>query len=376
MVAGPMSRMPAAGTVVGMTRVEILRRLASGLAVVTVALTPAATTLMAAPAAVRPVQPGGAQAWRADPRHLPDPVGSDPAAVRQFFDGLGADEQRQLAAAHPGVVGNLDGAPPSLRYEANRRSMAEAGEPYRSWDGQFLLFDPRGQGTVAQVFGDLAAARRIAVLVPGAGNRAGNFWRGVAGKPLRSPALQGFGIAEEAHRYGRAAAGFAVVVWLGYDAPDGIDASAVREDLARAGADALGRFVAGLVGVRPQATLALLGYSYGSTVIGLATHQLPAAVTDIAAFGSPGMGVDDAAELGTTARIWAGLSDHDVMRFVPGVLLHGLGHGRQPADPSFGANRFATDDVANHDHYLALGTDSQASLTRIALFGTDRKEDA
>ncbi|GAA2623443.1 alpha/beta hydrolase [Dactylosporangium fulvum] len=363
-----------------MTRDDVPRRpvsrLVSGLAAVAVALTPGAATLMAAPGEVPTVPPVGVEAWRADPRHLPDPVTMDPAAVRRFFDTLGADEQRALAAAHPGVVGNLDGAPLWLRYEANRRLMARAGEPYRSQEGRFLLFDLRGQGTVAQVYGDLASARRIAVLVPGAGNRAGNFWRGVAGKALRSPALQGLGIAEEARRYGPAADGFAVVVWLGYDAPDGIDASAARADLARAGAAALERFVAGLVAVRPQATLALLGYSYGSTVIGLAAHRLPGAVTDIAAFGSPGMGVDDAAGLRTTARVWAGLSAHDVMRFVPGVRLHGLGHGRQPADPAFGATRFATGDVVDHDHYLALGTDSQASLTRIALFGTDRQEEA
>ncbi|MEV6924566.1 alpha/beta hydrolase [Dactylosporangium sp. NPDC051485] len=351
------------------------RRLLSALAAVAVALAPAAGTVLAAPGAARVVPPPGIEAWQADARHLPDPMTADPGEIARFLDGLGPDGRRDLAAAYPGVVGNLDGAPVALRYDANRRTMAAAGEPYAGRDGDFLLFDPRGQGRVAQVFGDLATARRIAVLVPGAGNRAGNFWRGVGGRALRSPALQGLGIEEEARRYGTAADGFAVVVWLGYDAPDSIDLPAAREDLARAGAEALVRLVAGLAAVRPDATMALLGYSYGSTVIGLAAHRLPAAVTDIAAFGSPGMGVATAAQLGTTARVWAALSPHDVMRFVPGVQMSGLGHGRQPADPAFGARRFAADGVADHDHYLALGTDAQSSLTRIALFGDDRPED-
>jgi pimeloyl-ACP methyl ester carboxylesterase len=272
------------------------------------------------------------------------------------------------------VAGNLDGAPPALRYLANQRAMDAAGTPYRGRSGQYLLFDPRGQGRVAQVFGDLSTADRIAVLVPGAGNRAGNFWRGVGGRSFRSPSVQGVGLYQAARRYGPDADRFAMVVWLGYDAPDGVDPSAAREDLAQAGAAELARFVAGLTAIRPQATIALLGHSYGSTVIGLAARRLPRQVTDIAAFGSPGMGVADVSRLGTTARVWAGLSRRDVMRLLPDLQILGRGHGTQPAGPGFGATVFGTDDVADHDHYLAPGTDSQANLTHIALYGTDRQE--
>jgi Alpha/beta hydrolase len=347
------------GTVLAMR--GLCYRLGRCLAAIAVAVTPASATLLAAPGAAPANPPIGIEAWRADPRRLPDPVTADPAAVQRFFAVLGPTEQRELAATYPGVVGNLDGAPIDLRYAANRLTSKRAE--------QMLLFDPRGDGEVAQVFGDLANARRVAILVPGAGNRAGNFWSGVGGKAFRSPARQGADLYRTAQGYG--ADHFAVVVWLGYDAPDGINVAAAREDLARAGAAALERFVAGLAAVRPQATFALLGHSYGSTVIGLAARHLPAAVTDLAAFGSPGMGVDTAAELGTTARVWAGLAKGDAMRFVPGVRLFGLGHGRQPADPAFGATLFPVRDVADHDHYLAAGTDSQASLARIALFGSE-----
>ncbi|WP_345632891.1 alpha/beta hydrolase [Rugosimonospora acidiphila] len=344
------------------------RNLATALVALAVAVTPSAGALLAAPGKVALPAPAGAAAWRADARHLPDPMSADPVAVQRFLASAGPAEQRGLVAEYPGVMGDLDGVPFALRYAANRRAMSDAGAPYRGQDGQFLLFDPRGNGRLAQVFGDLATADRIAVLVPGAGNRAANFWRGVGGKRFRSPAVQA------ADLY-RAAAGYpggdrlAVIAWLGYDTPRGVNAAAAREDLARSGAAALNRFVSGLAALRPQATIALFGHSYGSTVIGLAAPRLPHQVTDLAVFGSPGMGVDRVADLHTTARVWAGQAPGDWVRWVPGVRLFGVGHGIKPADPSFGARLFPTAGVADHDHYLAPGTDSLASLARIAASG-------
>lgn len=256
------------------------------------------------------------------------------------------------------AVDAQDGTP-AERYAANRRSMRAAGDPFRDRDGQYLLFDPRGRGRVAQVFGDLAAADRIAVLVPGMGNRAANFWRGVGGERYRAPATQ----AADLHR----AAGerVAVIAWLGYDTPQ-VMTEAARSDLARSGAAALERLVADLVALCPQATIVLLGHSYGSRVIGLAAPRLPPQVTDIAVFGSPGMGVSTVADLRTTARVWAGQSAGDWIRWVPGRRVLGLGHGVKPVDPRFGARVFGTADVADHDHYLSPGTDSLANLARIA----------
>ncbi len=298
-------------------------------------------------------------------RRLPDPVTAGPFVVRRFLAAAGAAERDALAAAYPGVVGGLDGAPVALRYAANRLAMDAAGSPYRGRSGTYLLFDPRGTGRVAQVFGDLATADRIAVLVPGAGDRAANFWRGVGGRSYRSPSVQA------ADLYRSAGGGrYAVIAWLGYETPQGIGQSEAREDLARTGAAALTRFVAGLTAVRPRATIALLGHSYGSTVIGLAAPRLPRQVTDIAVFGSPGMGVDDVAGLRTTARVWAGQSRHDWIRWIPGVRVLGLGHGRRPTAPAFHAHVFSTADVPDHDHYLTPGTDSLTHLSAIAAHGT------
>jgi hypothetical protein len=309
-----MFRTSATGTVGRMIGRHRFRCLATLFAAALVSVAPAASTLLSAPAEVRP---------------------ADPVDLRN----------------------------PEARYAASRQALLGAGAPYRDWTGRFLLFDPRGDGQVVQVFGDLSTADRIAVLVPGAGNRAWNFQRGVGGKPDRSPAVQ----AEALYRAAQRADGFAVIAWLGYDAPDSIDATSLREDLARAGAAALRQFVAGLVEFRPHATIALLGHSYGGVVIGLAAPALSARVTDLAVFGCPGMGVDRASQLGTSARVWAGLSGADPVRWLPGFRLFGLGHGRPPTDPAFGAHVFGTADVVDHDHYLAPGTDSLAHLTRIAL---------
>jgi hypothetical protein len=319
---------------------------------------PAANAVLDGPAtAAPPAVPIGTAGWRADPRHLPDPVTASPVAVHAALAGA----PRSLATRYPGVLGELDGAPIALRYRANRAAMDAAGGRYAGWRGRYLLFDPRGDGRVAQVFGDLSTADRIAVLVPGVDDRLTNFHRGLGGKAYRSPAVQA------ANLYRASGERVAVIAWLGYATPHGVGIDAARERLAATGAVALRRFVVGLTAVRPHATIALLGHSYGSTVVGLAARYLPRQVTDIAAFGSPGMGVGTASALHTSARVWAGQSGRDWIRYVPGLRLFGFGHGRKPVDPAFGARIFPTADVGDHDHYLAPGTDSLDALARIAI---------
>ncbi|GAB3911712.1 alpha/beta hydrolase [Kibdelosporangium lantanae] len=328
--------------------VRYVIRILRAMATLAVVVAPTAAMLLAAPGAAALTPPAGTAAWLADVRHLPDPILADPVDIDRFLTSVDETTRHDLVTRYPEVVGALDGAPPELRYEANHRN------------GQILLYDPRGDGRVAQVFGNLATADRIAVLVPGVGNRLDTFWTGVGGRRYRAPATQA------ANLYQAGTGNFAVIAWLGYDTPDGVDVSAAREDLARAGAVALDRFVAGLTAVRPHATIALLGHSYGSTVVGLAAPGLPSNVTDIAVFGSPGMGVDDVAQLRTAARVWAGQSTGDWIGLVPGIRILGLGHGTKPTDPGFGARVFSTADVPDHDHYLSPGTDSLANLARIA----------
>ncbi|GAA3516161.1 hypothetical protein GCM10022220_65310 [Actinocatenispora rupis] len=285
-----------------------------------------------------------------------------PAAVHEYLSGLSDGARRALVVRSPGLVGRLDGAPAELRFAANRR-LLRAG-PYRDWPGNYLLYDPAGRAVL--VVGDLPRADRIAVLVPGSDTRLADFHTGLGGLAHRAPAVQAttlYGAARAADPDARVA----VLAWLGYRTPRGLAVEVARGRLAAAGADALLRLVAGLVVLRPDAALTLLGHSYGSVVIGRAAAYLPDQVRDIAVYGSPGMGVPDVARLRTGARVWAARADGDWIRWVPGVRVLGFGHGRQPTRARFGARPFATAGVADHDHYLAPGTGSLADLAGIVV---------
>jgi pimeloyl-ACP methyl ester carboxylesterase len=304
-----------------------------------------------------------------DGRRLPDPRSATPARVGRFFAALPSWAAQSLATKFPEVVGNLDGAPVALRYAANARVMAAADPEYRAWDTpgrHFLAFDPRGTGRAVEVVGDLATADRIAVLVPGVGNNIRVFDRPPGPHRNRAPAVWARSLYEQAEQQ-QPGAKLAVVAWLGYQPPADLGREAAREELARTGADALDRFVAGLAVARPGATVSVVGHSYGSVVAGLAARALPASVTDLVAVGSPGMGVDRAADLHTQARVWAGRSPDDWIADVPDVQVLGVGHGTEPADPGFGARVFGTAGVHDHDEYLNPGTESLRNIAWIVL---------
>jgi pimeloyl-ACP methyl ester carboxylesterase len=257
-------------------------------------------------------------------------------------------------------------------YEVNRSAMQTAGAPFARWakqGRQFLAFDPRGSGRVVEVFGDLGSADRIAVLVPGASTTADNFSTGLDDVHARAPAVQ----ARNLYDATRAAAPgqrVAVIAWLGYDAPQGVGRSAAREELARAGATSLDGFTRDLAIMRPNVTLTLIGHSYGSVVAGLAAASLPRQVKDLVVVGSPGMGVSQAADLHTSAHVWAGQAAQDWIDWVPAFQVWGAGHGTLPAAPGFGARVFGTGGVIDHDHYLAPGTQSLGNIVSIVL-GSD-----
>ncbi|MCX4832789.1 alpha/beta hydrolase family protein [Streptomyces sp. NBC_01016] len=329
--------------------------------------------------------PPGTASWRADDslgRGLPDPATARPAQVAAFFHGLSAAEQHALVARHPSVVGNLDGAPIALRYEANAlslraeqarsradakdrtlteqqrtsaRALADRCSQLLAQGRRILAFDPRGRGQVAEVYGDLETARHVSVIVPGSDIDLGTFdrTRDVYGTPA--------GMARSLHR---ATAGrTAVVAWAGYTTPVGLGPDAATGRLAEAGAPRLARFAQGLTAAgAPKPTV--FCHSYGSVVCGLAASRLPAA--DLVALGSPGMHADTVAELHTRARVWAARDDSDWIGKVPNVELFGLGHGTDPTDPSFGARRVPAEQAQGHTGYFAPGTDSLRAFADIA----------
>ena len=212
---------------------------------------------------------------------------------------------------------------------------------------------------IAETVGDPSTASHIAVLVPGADTTAANFDTGLGGVLRRAPGWQARQLAAAT------GPGTAVIAWLGYDPPHGIDRSAIRSERAEAGADALVAFLDRFAVDSPHATVTVIGHSYGTVVLGHAAARLPATVTDLIAIGSPGMDVWRAADLDTHARVWAGAGPTDWTRHLPAIRLLGAGHGANPIRPGFGALPLDVHDAAGHDGYFVPGTVSLASIARV-----------
>lgn len=226
---------------------------------------------------------------------------------------------------------------------------------------QILAFDPSGRGRAAEVFGDLAKARRVSVVVPGVGTELLSFER----TQLRYSAP--VGMAKALHRRmhtARPKLPSATIAWADYAAPRGVGVDAATGELAERGALRLNALVRALPAT---ATVALMCHSYGSVVCGVAGKDAPARVTDIAVAGSPGMRADEAADLGTEARVWAMQAEHDWIADVPHLDFGGLGHGADPMSPAFGARRLATEGASGHTGYFVPGS---GSLRNLAAIGT------
>ncbi|MFB7913234.1 alpha/beta hydrolase [Streptomyces sp. NPDC056061] len=312
-----------------------------------------------------------------------------PHRLAQFFATLTSAQRTALANRYPLVVGNLNGAPITLRYQANRRALVQAREVEQkrthdvrlSPDGRaeafhrmdrfrsmlangrhILAFDPTGRGRAAEVFGDLDRAERISVVVPGVDTGLLTLERPA---PMVNAAPVGMAkslyAAERAARPGTRSA---VIAWADYTSPAGIGVDAALGKLAERGAVRLKALVGALPGKAP---VSLFCHSYGSVLCGVAAHELPARVTDIAVAGSPGMRVENARQLRTDARVWAMRDRGDWIEDVPNLEFGGLGHGADPVDPGFGARVVATGDAVGHSGYFEPGTESLSNFAAIGV---------
>lgn len=108
----------------------------------------------------------GAEAWAAEAGR-PQPRESSANEVATFFSSLSPDEASQLAEEYPYMVSSRDGAPPDLRYEASAIALQNHPEFELYTDLQLLSFVPRGPGHGAFVYGNLATAEHIAIIVTG-----------------------------------------------------------------------------------------------------------------------------------------------------------------------------------------------------------------
>lgn len=326
-------------------------------------------------------------------RKLPDPK-SGPGTIARFFSSLTAAQRLRLADRYPLVVGNLNGAPLTLRYRANRDALlaARTAETARSTSDlltpagrknadrrahrytsllgghrQILAFDPTGAGRAAEVLGDLDTATRVSVVVPGVDTNVLTFERTT--KTYAAPV----GMAGElyaAEKKAAPGAHTAVIAWADYTTPSGVGLDASTGGMAVRGATRLNALLSAL----PQhAEVSLFCHSYGSVLCGVAAPDLPRGeVSDITVFGSPGMRVQHASQLHTTANVWAARDGNDWISDVPHLEIAGLGHGADPVSDGFGARVISAAGADGHPGYFAPGTTSLANFTRIALgrYGT------
>ncbi|WP_329236141.1 alpha/beta hydrolase family protein [Actinoallomurus sp. NBC_01490] len=284
--------------------------------------------------------------------------------------------------SRPGALPAISVSTLAARYKANRRAVGQALRTARRIQDrdrarslsrllapgrQFLFFDPRGTGRAVEVIGDLAHARRVAILVPGADTTLSTFdARGE--RPYATPGGGARALLAEARALDPHP-GLAVVAWLGYRPPKVTSAGVMTDVRADAAAPRLRRLVRALHRLNPRAGTTLLCHSYGSVVCGEALRGLP--VNDVAAFGSPGMRAATVGALGTRANVWAARGSGDWIQLVPHVHVLGLGFGADPVSPGFGARVFAAGS-AGHSDYLRPGSPSLRNLALITL-GRDRQ---
>ncbi|MFF4034421.1 alpha/beta hydrolase [Streptomyces sviceus] len=291
---------------------------------------------------------------------------------------LSAAARPEIPSPPPATLPRPTAATLDEIYAANSANAAEAarsaaahGDAHRAAADRelaaptrrLLTFDGRGPGRAAEVFGDLAHADHVAVLVPGSDTSLDTYDRFRA----TASALRRQLTATAPH-----GTRTAVVAWLGYRTPATVSTTVLTTDRADQAAPHLRAFIRQLQGVVGRATtVSLVCHSYGTVVCAKAAAHLD--IDDLALIGSPGTGADTAAALHTPARIWAARGEDDWVGEVPHVRtdLFGVtvGFGTDPVSPAFGAHVFAA-GKGGHSDYFSPGSVSLTNLARIVLGDT------
>ncbi len=364
-----------------------------------------------------------------EPNQIPPPD-TKPEDVKRWWDSLSEQERDELKAQHPPELGNLNGIPVDTRGEVNAAVMngdlhlvesvaAQNGVPVsdvlndpagyglsatairryanarRARDGlarsatavdqwhhrppvYLLRYQPDafgGEGAAAIAIGNPDTVANTAVLVKGLST-------GVREGTLANP--DGVRLYEESAR----AAGdkpTAVVMWVGYDAPDTVwDPGLYEPDMARAGGQLLAADVNALAVTHVGAPthLTVVGHSYGSTVVSDAAAAYGMHSNDVVLVGSPGTDVAHSAadfHLAPGGHLYVGAASGDAVTWSPGeVRGPGLigpslgGLGDDPAVDGFGSTRFKAENpnytanpIYDHSHYFDDGSESLFSIADV-----------
>lgn len=330
----------------------------------------------------------------------PPPVDGSPQHNADWWDSLSADEQLAYTYGFPAAIGGMLGLPAAVRHPANlvllREDAANGHDRGNAaklldrveksqYDAEhqriYLLgYEPPGPGgapdaRIVASLGNPDTAEHTGVFVPGTGAGLGDF----GGSLDRMGDLQAQAMTVPGSD------DVAMVVWLGYDAPDDI-AHAVLPEYADDAAPDLRGFTEGLRASHegPASHTTVIGHSYGSTVVGTADALDGAglAADDIIVAGSPGMGneaverqgwfdgpkIDDVSDMHIDEdHFWAGAGADDIISYTQV-------HGNAPHDWSFGGQRFSTDGASGHSEYWNNGTEALENQAYILVGEYDRVE--
>lgn len=326
-------------------------------------------------------------------------MGGGPAAVRAMWSSMTSAQQADMVARNPQMVGGADGIPTVVRDQANRSLLARErqsllarlrdaegaaaatkGQPgarhgeraaraeelrqalagldrldqQLSKPNKYLLgldATANGRGHAIIASGNPDTADNVVTSVPGTYSDLGDAMDYVDRNDRLIQQAEQFAPGKET----------AAVTWAGYDSPPSLpDAS--NGDFAEKAKGDLARFQEGLRVTHegPPSHNTVLGHSYGSTVVGYAARDHGVAADDIAFIGSPGVGVEQAKDLGVPPEhVWSGTSGEDIIdTYTPSLNPMDIGDGADnhwfgmnPSDPQFGGQSLATDPNAGHSDY-------------------------
>lgn len=198
-----------------------------------------------------------------------------------------------------------------------------------------------GEDTLVAAIGEVDSADQVTTIAAGVGSSDPSGWQ----------------TQVERARSVATATGGASVLWLGYKAPDNLVNGITTAPASHAGQQ-LRNFQQTLTERRPEQHRTVLGYSYGSVVLGNAASATgPGISADTAILlGSPGLGVSRATELnllgrpggnGPEPRVIAITGSHDPVGLVA-TAVNGV-HGVDPTATRFGAQLW--ESTQDHSGY-------------------------
>ncbi|BFP52873.1 hypothetical protein SCMC78_26800 [Streptomyces sp. CMC78] len=353
---------------------------------------------------------------------LEPPKNGTPEENAAWWGGLTEEQRSDYASLNIATVGTLDGLPSEVRDEGNRYSLRAASARWEmererlilmrdllSQDGRYVNrsienrvkdidkklaglnqvqkhLDSTGEKGIPELYllGIDTEKNGHAIVSVGNPDEADNVMTYVPGMNTKLETVGG-DIERAESLYSQAVAlgdpekKYASLMWLGYDAPQNPVAVA-KEGLANDGAPALNDFLDGLQASHQgePANDTLLGHSYGSLVSGKMLSGDETPPVDAAIFvGSPGVGVDHAADLNLPPEnVWAGKSRNDVVASLPTRSIYNpwswgeRPFGVDPTDPGFGGQQFGVQDGSKWPPFAAHSLywdENSESLKNMAL---------